>query len=114
MYSGKQRLFLLLLLLLLVSTGAKGQQNNPDFVWIEAEQGTANISIEAKGWGKKEFLSGEKWVQVSVEADKVEFARSDGDGQQVWRLRLVEVRVFVPIGRDRRFQNVGRVRRVLE
>ena len=73
MYSEKQ-LFLLLSLLLLVSTGATRRQNSPDFVWLEAEQATANIALEAKGWGKKEFLSGEKWVQVSIEADKVERA----------------------------------------
>ncbi|WP_395141817.1 hypothetical protein, partial [Armatimonas sp.] len=78
MYSGKRRFFLFLLLLLLFSTGATRQQNNPDFVWLEAEQATANIALEAKGWGHKEFLSGEKWVQVSIEADKVEKAVPEG------------------------------------
>ena len=50
----------------------------PPFVWLEAEQATTNIPLEAKGWGHKEFLSGEKWVQVAIDADKVEKAFPEG------------------------------------
>ncbi len=46
---------------------------NADFVWLEGEQPTAvNFKANNSGWGHKEFLSGEKWMHVSVDAAKVD------------------------------------------
>ncbi|MBM4031369.1 MAG: hypothetical protein FJ291_06230, partial [Planctomycetes bacterium] len=46
----------------------------PAFVWLEGEQPAkaTGIATKAAGWGHTEFLSDEKWLHVSVEADKVE------------------------------------------
>lgn len=44
----------------------------PQYVWLEGEAPTdANLKVTAAGWGRKEFLSGEQWLHVSIEADKV-------------------------------------------
>jgi len=44
-----------------------------DYVWIEGESPTtANYDAKAAGWGRKEFLSQEAWLDISIEADKVE------------------------------------------
>lgn len=44
-----------------------------EYVWIEGEN-TANINVKPNiaGWGHKEFLSGEKWLHLSIDADKVD------------------------------------------
>ncbi len=49
------------------------------FVWIESENTSARnlspspkLKAETAGWGNKQFLSGEAWFQVSVEAGDVE------------------------------------------
>ncbi|HLJ55646.1 MAG TPA: glycoside hydrolase family 2 TIM barrel-domain containing protein [Chthonomonadaceae bacterium] len=43
------------------------------FAWMEGEApASANVKFQAAGWGHKEFLSGEKWLQISIEADKVD------------------------------------------
>ncbi len=42
-------------------------------VWIEGEAPTAsNVKANLAGWGNKTFLSGEKWLHLSIDADKVE------------------------------------------
>ena len=44
-----------------------------NYVWVEGETpSAANFKVSVSGWGHSEFLSGAKWLQVSVEADKVE------------------------------------------
>lgn len=44
-----------------------------DFVWVEGEApASINVKPNLAGWGRKEFLSGEKWLHLSVDADKVE------------------------------------------
>ena len=43
-----------------------------DFLWIEGEAAQVNIKPNITGWGNKQFLSGEKWLHISVDADKVE------------------------------------------
>lgn len=44
----------------------------PTFVWIEGEAtASTNLKPSIAGWGRKEFLSDEKWLHVSIEADKV-------------------------------------------
>ena len=43
------------------------------FAWMEGETPvTANVKFQAAGWGHQEFLSGQKWLQVSIDADKVD------------------------------------------
>jgi hypothetical protein len=44
----------------------------PDYVWLEGEAAQANTPVNLAGWGRKEFLSGEKWLHLSIDADKVE------------------------------------------
>ena len=42
-------------------------------VWLEGEKPAAiNVKPLIAGWGNKQFLSGEQWLQVSIDADKVE------------------------------------------
>jgi hypothetical protein len=66
------RLLLLLLLLLCVHSAARAADSAP-FVWLEGEAPAAiNVKPNIAGWGHKEFLSGEQWLQVSIDADKVE------------------------------------------
>lgn len=84
-----------LVLLPVVATAA------PPFVWIEGEAPAsvtpAALKPNVAGWGHPEFLSGQKWLQVSVEADKVEaqvpeegviltypFTAAAAGGYQVW------------------------------
>ncbi len=44
-----------------------------DSIWIEGENPSSiNVKPTIAGWGHKEFLSGEKWLQVSIDADKVD------------------------------------------
>jgi beta-galactosidase len=44
-----------------------------DFIWLEGEDATSvSVKPNISGWGHKEFLSGEKWLHLSIDADKVE------------------------------------------
>jgi len=44
-----------------------------DFVWIEGEQPTSiNVELHAAGWGNQHYLSDEKWLSLSFEADRVD------------------------------------------
>jgi beta-galactosidase len=48
------------------------QAQNKDAVWIEAENtASANLKIEAAGWGNSQFLSEGKWVNINITAEKV-------------------------------------------
>lgn len=59
---------------LLVSVPA-GRLPAEDFVWIEGEApGSVNVKPNLAGWGRKEFLSGEKWLHLTIDADKVDNA----------------------------------------
>lgn len=51
-----------------------------DFVWLEAESTAAPIPVTSKmdGSGHKEFLSGDKWLQISIAPDKVDSEVPDG------------------------------------
>ena len=44
----------------------------PAYLWLEGESAQTSATVNIAGWGHKEFLSGEKWLHVSVDADKVE------------------------------------------
>lgn len=52
-------------------------------VWIEGEAfDHINVKPTVAGWGHKEFLSGEKWLQVSIDADRVD-KEVAGDGVSI-------------------------------
>ena len=62
-----------LLLCVCLAAPAVAQPRNAGFAWIEGETPvSANVKFQAAGWGHSEFLSGQKWLQVSIDADKVE------------------------------------------
>ncbi len=43
------------------------------FVWLEGEHpASTNVKLNLAGWGNKQFLSGEKWLHLSLDADKIE------------------------------------------
>jgi beta-galactosidase len=47
--------------------------NGADYIWLEGENPTStNLKPNIAGWGHKEFLSGEKWLHVSIDAKKVD------------------------------------------
>ncbi|MBE3071203.1 MAG: hypothetical protein IMZ66_13290, partial [Planctomycetes bacterium] len=57
-------------LALVAPSGAAGAD---DYAWIEAEKpASANVTPKLAGWGHPEFLSGEAWLSISIDADKVE------------------------------------------
>lgn len=65
---------------LLLGTVAIGRAARAaDYVWIEAENTTAlnvkandKLKVQTTGWGNKQFLSGESWLQISAEAGDVD------------------------------------------
>jgi hypothetical protein len=64
---------LVLILLLLRACPAARAADNAEFVWLEGEAPTAiNVKPNIAGWGHKEFLSGEQWLQIAIDADKVD------------------------------------------
>jgi beta-galactosidase len=72
-YTTLRRLLPIALLMLLLRVCPAAPAQNNDFVWLEGEAPAAvNIKPNISGWGHKEFLSGEQWLQVSVDADKVD------------------------------------------
>ena len=57
------------LIALLAPTIANAQKS---YLWVEGETpSSVNLKPAISGWGHQEFLSGRKWLQVSIEADKV-------------------------------------------
>ena len=66
---------------------AHAQSN--DVVWIEAEN-TASTNLKASpvGWGNKQFLSEEKWLQVNIDADKVAKELPDGGGMLSYKFSV--------------------------
>ena len=68
-------------LLTLLPLSAAARQRPADFVWLEGENPTSanvknggDMKVEANAWGHTEFFSSGKWLQISVDADKVEKA----------------------------------------
>ena len=50
-----------------------------DYVWIEGEKPTTrNIEAKASGWGNKEYLSGEQWLNVAIEERNVAASVPEG------------------------------------
>jgi beta-galactosidase len=51
-----------------------------DYVWIEGESPTAkDLDVGAAGWGSKQFLSGQAWLNVDIKPEEVQ-ARCPRDG----------------------------------
>ena len=77
---GTRRGHFLSLLVLVISCGPQtGSHAEPpdaraaDFVWLEGEQpASKNVKLNLAGWGNKQFLSGEKWLHLSIDADKID------------------------------------------
>lgn len=66
-------------LILILCFGAFAADDPPPFIWVEGENtAAANVKLNVAGWGRKEFLSDEKWLQVSIDADKVEKELPEG------------------------------------
>ena len=43
------------------------------FVWLEGEQPAfTNVKLNLAGWGNKQFLSGEKWLHLAIDANKID------------------------------------------
>ncbi len=70
--------------LTLFAPPALARRQSADFIWLEGESPTAanvknggDLKFETAAWGHTEFFSGGKWLQVSVDADKVEKAAPD-------------------------------------
>ena len=65
-----KRLIVLLLGLLMVSSANAWAA---DFAWMEGEQPTRqNFQAAGSGWGHADYLSQDKWLNVSVDANEVE------------------------------------------
>ena len=63
------------LIVLWLSPACRSQAQPPghDFLWLEGEAPSAtNVKPNLAGWGNKQFLSGEKWLHLSIDADKVD------------------------------------------
>lgn len=53
--------------------GALQAQSAASYVWIEGEAASkSDVKPNIAGWGHTEFLSDGKWLQISIDADKVE------------------------------------------
>ncbi|HLK58434.1 MAG TPA: glycoside hydrolase family 2 TIM barrel-domain containing protein [Chthonomonadaceae bacterium] len=63
---------LLIAFCLLLCLGAGMRAEAQDYAWMEGEAAAINFKPNISGWGHKEFLSDEKWLQVSLDADKVD------------------------------------------
>ncbi|HEY7422997.1 MAG TPA: sugar-binding domain-containing protein, partial [Gemmataceae bacterium] len=59
-------------LLHLVVPSSAAPAAETDYVWIEGEAAQVNFKPNIAGWGNKHFLSGDKWLHISVDAGKVE------------------------------------------
>jgi beta-galactosidase len=51
--------------------GSAPAASSPPYVWLEAEKPTrADVRFKATGWGHKEYLSENNWLQVAMSADE--------------------------------------------
>ena len=51
-----------------------------EYVWFEAETAAnMNVTPNVSGWGNSQFMSGDKWMQIQFDADKVD-AAAPADG----------------------------------
>lgn len=58
----------------------------PGLVWLEAEQvDRANWELQARGWGRSQFLSGDAWVQIGLEPGQVDEQLPAGGIELVYR-----------------------------
>lgn len=80
-----------LFLTLLLSGACARAQAPAKYVWIEGEATSAiNIRPTIAGWGRKEFLSEEKWLHVNIEADDVDKQMPPGGVQITYRFLLLK------------------------
>jgi len=63
---------LLLVFAVFLLSSIQPARSAPAYVWLEGEApSSANVPVNAVGWGRQSFLSEQKWLHISVEADKV-------------------------------------------
>ncbi|MCW3100449.1 MAG: Beta-galactosidase/beta-glucuronidase [Chthonomonadaceae bacterium] len=66
-------------------------QGSAPYLWIEGEAtGTINVKPNIAGWGHTEFLSDGKWLQISIDADKVEKEIPTGGAVLTYPFRIVQ------------------------
>jgi len=64
-------------------------QDGGETVWIEAEDAAStNLKLAAAAWGNSGFLSGGKWVNVTIDADKLEKELPAGGGLITYKFDL--------------------------
>lgn len=64
------------LMMVLAGTTARGAT---EYVWLEGENAQVQgAKANVAGWGHKEFLSGEKWLHISVDADATRSVPTEG------------------------------------
>lgn len=74
----------------------------PGLIWLEAEQtASSNRALSPTGWGRSEFLSQQRWVQIQVDADKVAAEVPDEGIQLAYRFTTA------PAGRYQVWNRVG-------
>lgn len=85
-------------LLVLAPTSGPSPQAGGDTVWIEGEKPSqANVRFSVAGWGHKEFLSQQAWLQLSVDGENVDrdvppdgavfgydFQTASGGKREIW------------------------------
>ncbi|MBM3498752.1 MAG: hypothetical protein FJX74_08780 [Armatimonadetes bacterium] len=61
------------------------------YVWIEGEAPTTtNVEPQVSGWGRQHFLSEEKWLQVSIDADKIDAQLPAEGGRLTYAFTVAE------------------------
>ena len=61
------------------SAASAGARQTASAIWIEGEAARCSVKPNIAGWGRKEFLSGEQWLHLSIDADKVD-SQTPADG----------------------------------
>ncbi len=79
----------LLAAITLSSLGLCAAAQAQDTVWIEAENtASTNLTVKPGGWGNKQFLSEEKWVNINIDADKLAKELPEGGGMLSYKFNL--------------------------
>ena len=83
---------------LVIPRVSQARENKSGYVWIEGENpDRQNFEVQGSGWGNKDYLSEESWLNISIPADEVEakvpeggiilsydFEASEAGEYQVW------------------------------
>ena len=75
---------LCMMLTMAVSVPALAQKNGT--IWLEGESAVVNVKPNIAGWGHTEFLSGKKWLHLSIDENKIETDHPAGGISLKWKL----------------------------